>query len=42
MAKAKKKPAGFGKFKSLLRTVVSVPKEAVEKRIAASKRNRRK
>ncbi len=42
MTKQKKKPVGFGKFKSLLRTVANVPKEAVERRIAASKRKRRK
>jgi hypothetical protein len=42
MAKPKKKPKGMGKFKSLLRKLVKVPKEEVDKLVSQSKRKRRK
>ena len=37
---AKKKPRGFGTFEKALRTVVSVDKDAVEKRIERDKAKR--
>jgi hypothetical protein len=42
MAKETPKPKGMGKFKSLLRQVVSVPKADVDAAIKAGKRKRRK
>jgi hypothetical protein len=42
MAKAKKKPAGLRKFKSLLRKIVAVPKGEVDAAVEAGKRKRRK
>ncbi len=42
VAKAQRKPKGFGKFASLMKKLVKVPKEEVDKLVSQSKRKRRK
>jgi hypothetical protein len=42
VAKAQRKPKGFGKFASLMKKLVKVPKDEVDKLVNQSKRKRRK
>lgn len=42
MSDKERKPKGFGAFDALTRKLVRVPKEAVDRKIAADKKRRKK